>query len=87
VRIPTTLRPLANGALSVTASGETVGEVLADLESQFPGFAERILDENGQILRFVNVFVGDTNARGCGGVNHAVEPHAELSIVAAVAGG
>ena len=59
IRIPTTLRPLADGASEVKVKEGTVSEVLVALENLHPGFKEQILDENEQLRRFINIFVKD----------------------------
>jgi sulfur-carrier protein len=87
VRIPTQLRELSGGAAEVSAEGATVVDVLKDLETGYPGFAERLFDEQGELRRFVNVFVADEDIRFLDGVNTDVAPGATLSIVPAVAGG
>ena len=87
IRIPTQLRPLAGGAAEVTAEGDTVAKVLAALEAAHPGFAERLFDEQGELRRFVNVFVADEDIRFLDGIDTAVAPGATVSIVPAVAGG
>jgi len=87
VRIPTQLRELSGGAAEVSAEGATVVAVLEDLEAAHPGFAERLFDEQGELRRFVNVFVADEDIRFLDGVNTDVAPGATLSIVPAVAGG
>ncbi|MEO7555561.1 MAG: MoaD/ThiS family protein, partial [Acidimicrobiales bacterium] len=63
VRVPTTLRTLTGGASEVEVDGETVGEVFAALEGRHPGFKERLLDDEGGLRRFVNVFVADDDVR------------------------
>ncbi|HPB44813.1 MAG: MoaD/ThiS family protein [Microthrixaceae bacterium] len=87
VRIPTTLRTLTGGANKVSVDGSTVAEVLANLDAAHPGFATRILDEDGNIARFVNVFVSDDDVRFMDGVNTEVPDGGEVSIIPAVAGG
>jgi len=87
VRIPTTLRTLTGGSSSVEVEGATVAEVLASLEALHPGFAERLIDENGSLRRFVNVFVSDDDVRFLDGMATAVPDGAEVSIIPAVAGG
>jgi molybdopterin synthase sulfur carrier subunit len=87
VRIPTQLRELAGGAAEVSADGATVVEVLRDLEAAHPGVAERLFDDQGELRRFVNVFVADEDIRFLDGVDTAVAPGATVSIVPAVAGG
>lgn len=86
VRIPTQLRPLAGGASEVTVEGETVGDVLKALEAEYPGFGDRLFDEDGKLRRFVNVFLGEEDVRFLEGLDTPVGTHG-LSIVPAVAGG
>ncbi len=87
VRIPTQLRELSGGAAEVSAEGATVADVLPDLEAKHTGFSERLFDEQGELRRFVNVFVADEDIRFLDGVNTDVAPGATVSIVPAVAGG
>ena len=87
VRIPTQLRELSGGAAEVTAETGTVAEVLAQLETTHPGFAERLFDDQGELRRFVNVFVDDEDIRFLDGVDTEVKDGATVSIVPAVAGG
>ena len=71
VRVPTTLRTLTAGASEVTVEGATLAEVLESLESSHPGFRDRILDESGELRRFVNVFVSDDDVRFLDGLGTA----------------
>lgn len=87
VRIPTPLRSLTNGEADVEAAGTTVGEVLKDVDSRFPGLSERIYDENGEVRRFVNIYVDEEDIRFEDGVSTAVGEKSVVSIVPAVAGG
>ncbi|RMH75291.1 MAG: MoaD/ThiS family protein [Actinomyces sp.] len=87
VRVPTTLRVLTGGAGEVPVEGSTIAEVLEALESAHPGFAERILDTEGSLRRFVNVFVDDEDVRFLEGLATPVPDGATVSIVPAVAGG
>ena len=87
IRIPTTLRSLTAGESSVEVPSGTVREVLASLESAHPGFQERLLDDDGSLRRFVNIFVSDDDIRFLQGLDTPVEPGATLAIVPAVAGG
>ncbi len=87
VRIPTTLRTLTGGQSSVAVEGATVREVLAALDAAHPGFAERLIDEAGELRRFVNVFVADDDVRFMDGMATAVPDGSEVSIIPAVAGG
>jgi molybdopterin synthase sulfur carrier subunit len=87
VRVPTTLRTLTGGASEVAVEGATVGDVLAALEAVHPGFAERILDDDGGLRRFVNVFVADDDVRFLDGTDTPVPDGETVSIIPAVAGG
>jgi molybdopterin converting factor small subunit len=87
VRIPTILRSYTDGEAEVKASGSTVREVVADLEASFAGIAARILDDNGKIRRFVNVYVGEEDVRFADGLDTATPAGAQISIIPAVAGG
>jgi sulfur-carrier protein len=87
VRIPTPLRRLANGVSELSVQGATVQEALADLDRQHPGFRERIYDENGEIRRFVNIYVAGEDIRFLKGTDTPVTEGEEISIVPAVAGG
>ena len=87
VRIPTTLRTLTGGQAEVSVDGSTVGEVLKALDAAHPGFAERLLDDQGGLRRFVNVFVADDDVRYLDGLDTEVADGTTVSIVPAVAGG
>jgi sulfur-carrier protein len=87
VRIPTILRTFTSGAGEVTAEGSTLREVLDNLEGSFPGIRDRILDEQGALRRFVNVYVGDDDVRFIGGLDAEIPDGARISIIPAVAGG
>ena len=87
VRIPTTLRPLAGGQAEVKVEGSTLGEVLTSLDAAHPGFGARILDDDGKLRRFVNVFVADDDVRYLQGLDTPVPEGETVSIIPAVAGG
>ena len=87
VRIPTILRTYTGGESEVSAQGETLTEILDDLDSNYSGIKGRIVDEKGELRRFVNVFVDDEDIRFLAGVNTDVKDGATVSIVPAVAGG
>jgi sulfur-carrier protein len=87
VRIPTALRTLTGGAGEVAVEGSTVGEVLKSLDAGYPGLAERLFDDAGNLRRFVNVFVADEDIRFLDGLGTAVADGQTLSIIPAVAGG
>ncbi len=87
VRIPTPLRKLTNNQEEVTASGATLGAVLDELNAAFPGLGERIVDENGVIRRFVNIFINDEDVRFLQEKETPVKETDVVSIVPAIAGG
>ncbi len=87
VRVPTQLRTLSGGASEVSVEGSTVGEVLAALDVSHPGFQARLFDDNGQLRRFVNVFVADEDVRFMKGLDTEVDAGSTVSIIPAVAGG
>jgi molybdopterin converting factor small subunit len=87
VRVPTTLRTLTGGASEVSVEGATVGDVFESLEAVHPGFAERLLDGDGGLRRFVNVFVADDDVRFLEGLATPVPDGETVSIIPAVAGG
>ena len=87
VRIPTTLRPLSGGAKQVEVAPGLLSEVIAGLEAAHPGFADRLLDEDGGLRKFVNVFVDDDDVRYLDGLTTEVADGITVSIIPAVAGG
>ena len=87
VRIPTTLRPLSGGVSTVQVEGSTLAEVLASLNAAHPGFSERLLDSEGNLHKFVNIFVADDDVRYMQGLATAVTNGQTISIITAVAGG
>ncbi|MGZ4675430.1 MAG: MoaD/ThiS family protein [Acidimicrobiia bacterium] len=87
VRLPTLLRVHADGAASVTADGATVGEVFADLTARFSGLAGNLVDESGQLHKFVNVYVNDDDIRYMEQLDTPVTDRDVVSILPAVAGG
>ena len=87
VRIPTPLRGLTNDLDVVASEGGTLAACIDGLESSYPGIKERICDEEGEIRRFVNVYVNGEDVRFLGGLETELSAGAEVSIVPAVAGG
>jgi sulfur-carrier protein len=87
VRIPTTLRPLTGGQSEVSVEGATVREVLANLDAEHTGFSDRLIDDDGKLRRFVNVFVDDEDIRFVDGLDTPVPDGDTVSIIPAVAGG
>ena len=87
VRVPTTLRTLTAGVSEIAVDGTTVAEVLDQLEAAHPGFKERLLDGDGQLRRFVNLYVADDDVRFRDGLATPVADGDTVSIIPAVAGG
>jgi molybdopterin converting factor small subunit len=86
VSIPTILRTYTDGAKSVEASGATLGAVINDLEAQFPGIADRLVDA-GSLRRFVNIYINDEDVRFLGGIDAEVADGDNVTVLPAVAGG
>jgi molybdopterin synthase sulfur carrier subunit len=87
VKIPTPLRTLTNNDDSCEIDAATLSDVVTALESTYPGMQERLLDEGGEIRRFVNIFVNGEDVRFLSGLTTALDTGDEVSIVPAVAGG
>jgi len=87
VSIPTVLRPLTNDLDTVEVDGATVGDLLAALEKTYPGIGERLLDAQGNVRRFVNIYVNGEDVRFLQDKATAVKQGDEVSIVPAIAGG
>jgi sulfur-carrier protein len=87
VRVPPVFRTMTGGNSQVNVDGETVGEVLDSLEAVHPGFKTKLLDDDGNLVRYVNLFVDDDDVRFMDGMGTAVPAGGTLSIMQAVAGG
>ena len=87
VRLPGALRDAMGGESKILASGKTLDEVFADIDRRHPGFRSRVLDDRGGIRSYVNVYVGDADARGSGGLATAVPDGSEIMVIPAMAGG
>ena len=87
VRIPTPLRRLTAGQDTLQLSGESLSQCIENLEAQFPGLRGRLLDETGELRRFVNIYVNGEDVRFLQGLGTPLKPGDEVSIVPAVAGG
>lgn len=87
VKIPTQLRSLTEGSAEVEANGARVGDLISDLNHRHPGIQQRLLDDSGQLRRFVNVYLNDEDVRFLQGLDTEVPEHASVSIIPAVAGG
>jgi len=87
VRIPAQLRPVTGGKREVNVAATTVREALDDLEALHPGLRERIVDPEGQLRRFANIFLADRDVRFLDGLDTPVEDGQTLSVVPAISGG
>lgn len=87
VRIPSPLMKLTSNQGEVSAEGSNVKEVFENLEKQFPGIKERVYDENGQLRRFINIYVNEEDIRFMDGESSSVKDGDEVSIIPAIAGG
>ena len=87
VRIPGPLRKITEGADKVEMEGADLGELIGSLEDKYPGMKERLLDENGELRYFVNLYLNNEDIRFLEGLKTAIKSGDEISIVPAVAGG
>ena len=87
VRIPTPLRKLTYDEEVVETTADNVGAAIADLETRYPGMKERLLDDDGEVRRFVNVYVNEEDIRFLDNQATALKDGDELSIIPAIAGG
>jgi molybdopterin synthase sulfur carrier subunit len=87
VRVPTILRSYTGGDSEVSAEGATLAEVLDDLDASYAGIRARILDDNGKLRRFVNVYVGDEDVRFLDDLATPTPDGVKVSVIPAVAGG
>ncbi|HEX6234634.1 MAG TPA: ubiquitin-like small modifier protein 1 [Jiangellaceae bacterium] len=90
VRVPTILRTYTTGESDVSVAvgdGATLSDVVGALDTAYPGIAGRVLDEAGQIRRFVNVYVNDDDVRFAAGLETPTPDGTKVSIIPAVAGG
>ena len=87
VKLPTILRGHAGGNALVEADGGTLRDVFRDLETRYPGITQRIVNDQGTLHRFVNVYVNDEDVRSLGSLETEVGEGDTVSILPAVAGG
>jgi molybdopterin synthase sulfur carrier subunit len=85
--VPTPLRKLTGGKPKVVIAAATVAELIERMEVASPGFSERVLDSDGEIKRFINVFVNGTDVRTLQGKATPIKDNDEVSIIPAMAGG
>ena len=87
VRLPGALRDATGGNTRLQASAGTLAEVISDIDRRHPGFRSRVLDDSGAIRSYVNVYIGDDDARDKGGTGAAVPDGSEVMVIPAMAGG
>lgn len=87
VRVPTILRPYTQGVSEVSVEGSTLSEVLESLDASYPGIKSRVLDDTGELRRFVNVYVDNDDVRFSEGLQTSIKDGGQVSIIPAVAGG
>ena len=87
VRIPTPLRKLTNNEELVEITAATIGDAIKELQSRFPGIEERLVDEKGEVRRFVNVYVNEEDIRFLQNRATPLKDGDEISIIPAIAGG
>jgi molybdopterin synthase sulfur carrier subunit len=87
VRIPTPLRSLTKGNAEIQAKGDTIDSLVSDLDRQYPGLKERLLDESGELRRFINIYVNQEDIRFLQAKKTGLKDGDEVSIVPAIAGG
>jgi sulfur-carrier protein len=86
-RIPGPLRRLSDGQTTVAVEASDLASAIEALDARYPGFRDRLLDENGELRQFVNVYLNDEDVRLGSGLHEKVGEQDEISIVPAVAGG
>ena len=87
LRVPTVLRPAMGGASTIAVEGSTVGDVLSQVTLRYPAVKGQLLNDDGSLHRFLNVYVNDDDVRYLGGVNAPVTDSDEITLLPAVAGG
>ena len=87
VRLPGALRDATGGQTKLEASGRTLADIIADVDRRHPGFRGRIVDENGRLRSYVNVYIGEDDARTKGGTDAPVPDGSEVMVIPAMAGG
>ena len=87
VKVPTILRPQTGGNKTVEASGDTLDAVLKDVDAKHEGLRARLVDDEGKLHRFVNIYVDDEDVRFAGSLEAPVKDNSTVTILPAVAGG
>ena len=87
VRLPGSLRDAVGGTTKLVADGATLDEVIRDIDRRHPGFRSLIVDDGGRLKTYVNVYIGDEDARTHGGLGAPVREGSEVMLIPAMAGG
>ncbi|MBI3815270.1 MAG: MoaD/ThiS family protein [Nitrospinae bacterium] len=87
VRIPSPLQKLTKNQSEVTANGKNIKELFSDLEKQYPGIRDRLYDENGNLRRFINVYINEEDIRFLKNEESEIKDGDNVSIIPAIAGG
>jgi molybdopterin converting factor small subunit len=87
LRIPTPLRTYADGQNELTVQGSTISEVLDDLLARYPALGPHLMNGEGELRPFVNLFVGEENIKDLQGVQTPVKPDDRLMLIPSIAGG
>jgi len=87
VRLPSVLRPQADGQREIEVEGTTVGAAVQSLVGRHPGLASQLLTDDGQLHRFVNVYLNGRDVRYLAGLDTRVDPRDEIRLLPAIAGG
>ena len=87
VNVTSVIQKTVGGQRELTAEGGTVAELIEDIDRRYPGFREQLVDEGGEVHRFVNVYLNDEDVRFLEGARTALSEGDEISILPALAGG
>ena len=87
VNVTSVIQAVVNGQREFDAEGATIGELIADVDRRYPGFAARIIDDRGEMVRFVNVYLNDEDVRYLGGRETPLKDGDVVSFLPALAGG
>ncbi len=87
VRLPGALRDATGGQTKIEASGRTLADVISDIDRRHPGFRGRVVDDTGRLRTYVNVYIGEDDARSKGGIDAPVPEGSEVMVIPAMAGG
>jgi len=87
IKIPTPLREITKGESTVSSSGEKLNELITNLDNNYPGIKERLIDSSGEIFSFVNIYVNGEDVKYLKGLETELSDSDEITIVPAVAGG